>query len=91
MDTEGAAPSTVRETRTTGNKMEVGGGKDGSVRGVAPGGESRSVGVGKVVAERGASSCETKVSGGSHMEMSPGGVSQLMRRTKFCGSRGSSP
>jgi hypothetical protein len=59
---------------------EVGSGRDGDVSRVIPGGISRRIGIGNAAAESGMSRFEIQIFGRTHMEMSPGGVSPLMRR-----------
>ena len=61
-------------------RREVGGGRDGSIGGITPRGVSGRLGVGKVAAKSRMSGFEIQAFGGTHIEMSPGGVSPLMRR-----------
>lgn len=59
---------------------EVGGGRDASIGGITLRGVSRRGGGGEVAAESKMSRFEIQAFGGTHIEISPGGVSPLMRR-----------
>lgn len=69
-----------RTRRVDGCGREVGRGRNGDVGRVIPGGISGRVGVGNAAAKSGMSRFRIQIFGRSYMEMSPGGVSPLMRR-----------
>lgn len=70
----------ARTGRVDWCRREVGGGRYGNIGGITLRDVPLRVGVGEVAAKSRMSRSEIQAFGGTHIEISPGGVSPLMRR-----------